>query len=303
MAAIEIQHLSKRFGPTLAVDDLSFTVAPGAVTGFLGRNGAGKTTTLRAVLGLVAPTSGTATLNGQRYRDLLHPARTVGAVLEAGSFHPGRRARDHLAIIAAASGIPASRVEETLGVVGLADAAGRRVAGFSLGMRQRLGLAAALLGDPEILVLDEPTNGLDPEGIRWLRRFIRDFGGSGRTVLVSSHQLAEVAQTVDQAVIIDHGRHVTTAAVHELTAGLRHGVTVRTPMTMALADALARAGYTANLEGPDTLTVTDATVEAVGRLVAAAGVVVYELRALDADLEEAFFALTRPTPATEEAQR
>jgi ABC-2 type transport system ATP-binding protein len=301
MAAIEIQHLSKRFGATLAVDDLSFTVPPGAVTGFLGRNGAGKTTTLRALLGLVSPTTGTATINGHRYRDLPHPARTVGAVLEAGNFHPGRRARDHLAIIAAASGIPASRVHETLGVVGLADVAGRRVGGFSLGMRQRLGLAAALLGDPEVLVLDEPTNGLDPDGIRWLRRFIRDFACAGRTVVVSSHQLAEVAQTVDQVVIIDRGRHVTTAAVPELTTGMRHGVTVRTPMTTALADALARADYTVTLERPDTLTVTDATVEAVGRIVAAAGVVVYELRATNTDLEEAFFALTHPT--TEEAQR
>jgi ABC-2 type transport system ATP-binding protein len=303
MAPIEIRHLSKRFGRTLAVDDLSFTVAEGAVTGFLGRNGAGKTTTLRALLGLVAPTSGTACINGRRYRDLPAPARTVGAVLEAGSFHPGRRARDHLAIIAAASGVPFSRVEETLGVVGLADVAGRRVGGFSLGMRQRLGLAAALLGDPEVLVLDEPTNGLDPDGIRWLRRFLRGFGASGRTVLVSSHQLAEIAQTVDQVVIIDHGRHVATAPVHELTAGLRHGVTVRTPMTTVLADALATAGYTARLELPDTLTVTDATVEAVGRVVAAAGVVVHELRALDADLEDAFFALTQSASATEEAQR
>ena len=303
MAAIEIRHLSKRFGRTLAVDDLSFTVDQGTVTGFLGRNGAGKTTTLRALLGLVSPSSGTATIHGRRYRDLPHPARTVGAVLEANGHHPGRRTRDHLAVIAAASRVPRSRIDETLEVVGLGDVAERRVGGFSLGMRQRLGLAAALLGDPELLVLDEPTNGLDPDGIRWLRRFIRDFGRSGHTVLVSSHQLAEVAQTVDQVVIIDHGRHVTSGAVDELTAGVRHGVRVRTPMALALADALGRAGYTASLGSPDTLIVTDATVEAVGRLVAASGVVVYELHALDADLEEAFFALTHPPHTAEEASR
>jgi ABC-2 type transport system ATP-binding protein len=188
MAAISVQGLTKRFGDVLAVDRLSFEVGPGTVTGFLGPNGAGKTTTLRMLLGLVAPTSGTATIDGRPYRELADPLRRVGAVLEAGGFHPGRSARDHLRVLAKAAGLPAGRVGEVLEQVGLAAAGRRRVGGFSLGMRQRLGLAAALLGDPEVLVLDEPANGLDPEGVHWLRGLVR-----GRTVLVSSHLLAEVA--------------------------------------------------------------------------------------------------------------
>ena len=218
VAMITVEHLTKRYGDVVAVDDLSFTLAPGSITGFLGRNGAGKTTTLRCLLGLAAPTAGSATFGGRRLVDLPHPARTVGAVLEP-RFHPGRRARAHLRSLAAAAGVADSRVEEVLGTVGLADAAHRRVGGYSLGMRQRLALAAALLGEPEVLVLDEPANGLDPDGIAWLRSALRAFRDAGGTVLVSSHQLFEVAQTVDEVVIVEQGRLVTHAPVAELPGG------------------------------------------------------------------------------------
>ncbi len=197
MTSIQVHGLTKRFGDVLAVDDLSFDVQQGSVTGFLGPNGAGKTTTLRMVLGLVTPTAGTATIGGTPYRGLVDPIRHVGAVLESTSFHPGRRARDHLRVLAVAAGLPAGRVDQVLDQVGLGDVGSRRVKGFSLGMRQRLGLAAALLGEPEVLVLDEPANGLDPEGVHWLRQFLRSYADGGRSVLVSSHLLAEVAQTVD----------------------------------------------------------------------------------------------------------
>ena len=217
MAAIVIQGLTKRFGSLVAVDDLSFEVAAGTVTGVLGPNGAGKTTTLRMLLGLVTPTAGTATINGRPYHELDAPKATVGAMLEAHGFHPGRTAANHLKVIATAAGLPLSRVDEVLGEVDLADAAGRRVGKFSLGMRQRLGLAGALLGDPEVLVLDEPGNGLDPEGIRWLRGFLRRYAEAGRTVLVSSHALAEVSQTVDRVVIIARGRLVASSTLAELT--------------------------------------------------------------------------------------
>ncbi len=217
MAAIVIAGLTKRFGNLVAVDDLSFEVEAGSVTGCLGPNGAGKTTTLRMLLGLVTPTAGTATIAGQPYHELANPKATVGAMLEASGYHPGRSAVNALRVIAAAAGLPRSRAEEVLAEVDLADAAGRRVGGFSLGMRQRLGLAGALLGDPEVLVLDEPGNGLDPEGIRWLRGFLRRYAEQGRTVLVSSHALAEVAQTVDRVVIIAKGRLVTHSTLAELT--------------------------------------------------------------------------------------
>lgn len=222
MTTLTIEHLTKRFADTLAVDDLSFTVPAGTVTGFLGRNGAGKTTTLRILLGLVAPTEGRATFDGRLYRELTHPARTVGAVLETGAFHPGRRARDHLRVVAAAGNIPRSRVEECLALVDLAHVGQRRVGGFSLGMRQRLAIATALLGEPDLLVLDEPTNGLDPDGVRWLRHLIRSYAESGRTVLVSSHLLAEVQHSVDHVVIIDHGRHITTAPITTLATAERN---------------------------------------------------------------------------------
>ena len=230
METIQVHHLTKRFGRTTAVDDLSFAVESGGVTGFLGRNGAGKSTTLRALLGLVTPTSGSATILGRPYRDLAAPARTVGAVLDADGFRPGRRARDHLAIVAAASDIPRRRIDETLELVGLGDVGHRRVGGYSLGMRQRLALATALLGDPEILVLDEPANGLDPEGIRWLRDLLVHFGRTGRTVLVSSHQLAEVASTADRIVIVDGGRHVASGTLDEIVR--RGGARGRGPLEL-----------------------------------------------------------------------
>ncbi len=236
-AVIEIQSLTKRFGGTTAVDDLSFRVEPGVVTGFLGPNGAGKTTTLRTLVGLVQPTSGSATFDGKRYVELEKPLHTVGTALEAASFHPGRTGRDHLRVVGAAASIPTARVDEVLAWVGLADAATRRVGGYSLGMRQRLGLAFALLGDPGVLVLDEPINGLDPEGIRWMRSFLRDLAAQGRTVLVSSHLLSEVQQTVDRLVIISHGRLVYEGTLD----GLESGATARVHVDAADRDALARA--------------------------------------------------------------
>ena len=218
MAVIEATGLTKRYGAVLAVDQLSFSVEAGQIVGFLGPNGAGKTTTLRMLLGLVRADAGSATIGGLGYRDLPAPSHQVGAVLEAASFHPGRTARNHLRVQALAADVNAARIEDVLDVVGLTDAADRRVGGFSLGMRQRLGLAAALLADPEVLILDEPTNGLDPEGVRWLRTLLRDMASGGTTVLVSSHILAEVAQTVDSVIIINHGRTVAQAPITQLTA-------------------------------------------------------------------------------------
>ncbi len=218
MATIELDGLTKRFGSLVAVDHVSFSVDQGTVTGFLGPNGAGKTTTLRMLLGLVSPSEGTAIINGYPYRELIEPRHVVGAMLESSGAYPGRTARNHLRIEALAGGAPRSRVDEVLDLVDLTAAANRRVGQFSLGMRQRLGLATALLCDPEILILDEPANGLDPEGVHWLRRLLRNLAAEGRTVLVSSHILAEVAQTVDSVVILDHGRLVTQAPLAELTA-------------------------------------------------------------------------------------
>jgi ABC-2 type transport system ATP-binding protein len=214
---IACRGLTKRYGDVVAVDDVSFTLQRGTVTGFLGPNGAGKTTTLRLLLGLSAPTSGEALVFGRSYRDLERPIGRVGAVLESTDFHPGRSGRDHLRALALSAGLPATRVDEVLSLVELSDASGRRVSGYSLGMRQRLGLAAALLGDPELLILDEPANGLDPVGVHWLRSFLRRLADEGRTVLVSSHLLAEVEQTVDHVLIIDHGRVVARGPIEELT--------------------------------------------------------------------------------------
>jgi ABC-2 type transport system ATP-binding protein len=292
MSAINVHGLSKRFGDVLAVDGLDFEVAEGTVVGFLGPNGAGKTTTLRMLLGLVTPTTGTGTFGGRAYRELEEPTRVVGAVLEASGFHPGRTARNHLRVLATAAGLPACRVDKVLAQVGMADAADRRVGGFSLGMRQRLGLAAALLGDPQVLLLDEPANGLDPEGIAWLRRLIRHQADQGRTVLVSSHVLAEVAQTVDQVVIIARGRLVTQSTLADLTAGADAAVRVRTPQAEALRDRLAAGGAAVRLDGPDQLVVTGVTTEQVGRAAAAAGVVLHEMRFERSNLEEVFLELT-----------
>jgi ABC-2 type transport system ATP-binding protein len=271
---------------------LSFTVEPGSVTGILGPNGAGKTTTLRMLLGLVTPTSGTATIGGVPYSNIPHPMQTVGAVLEASSFHPGRTARNHLRVYAAASGIPDSRADEVLTQVGLTDAARRKVRGFSLGMRQRLGLAFALLGNPRVLLLDEPANGLDPEGIRWLRGFMRALADEGRTVLVSSHLLTEVQQSADRVVILSQGRLVREGSMDELERGAGETVVVRSPQLDTLGTVLAGAGGEVTRSGPDQLRVKGLPAEAVGHAAFAAGVELHELRTERADLEQLFFSLT-----------
>jgi ABC-2 type transport system ATP-binding protein len=292
MAVITIEGLTKRFGDVLAVDDLSFEVDQGTVVGFLGPNGAGKTTTLRTLLGLVTPTAGTARIDGRPYRALADPVRHVGAVLEASSFHPGRSARNHLRVLATAAGLPLARADQVLEQVGLAEAARRRVGGFSLGMRQRLGLAAALLGDPQVLILDEPANGLDPEGVHWLRGLLRHLADQGRTVLVSSHVLAEVAQTVDQVVIIAGGRLVTQSTLAALTARTEQLVRVRTPQAAALQSLLAAQGIQADPDGGDQLIAIGTTTEAVGQTAAAAGIVLYEMGAERSNLEDVFLQLT-----------
>jgi ABC-2 type transport system ATP-binding protein len=292
MAVITIEGLTKRFGDVLAVDDLSFEVDQGTVVGFLGPNGAGKTTTLRTLLGLVTPTAGTARIDGRPYRALADPVRHVGAVLEASSFHPGRSARNHLRVVATAAGLPYARADQVLEQVGLAAAARRRVGGFSLGMRQRLALAAALLGDPQVLILDEPANGLDPEGVHWLRGLLRHLADQGRTVLVSSHVLAEVAQTVDQVVIIAAGRLVTQSTLAALTARTEQLVRVRTPQAAALRPLLAAQGIQADPDGADQLIAVGTTTEAVGQTAAAAGIVLYEMRAERSNLEDVFLQLT-----------
>jgi ABC-2 type transport system ATP-binding protein len=294
MAVIAVQGLGKCFGDVVAVDDLSFEVDQGTVTGFLGPNGAGKTTTLRMLLGLVTPTTGTATIGGRAYRELAEPIREVGAVLEATGFYPGRTARDHLRVLGVQAGLhdSAGRADELLGLVGLADADRRQVEGFSLGMRQRLGLAAALLGDPRVLVLDEPANGLDPEGIHWLRGFLRHLAGQGRTVLVSSHALAEVAQSADEVVIIARGRLVAHSTLEALTARATPSVLARSPDAAALHDLLTGNGVKAELAGGDRVTATDTSTEAVGRLAASGGLVLYELRLDRSNLEDVFLELT-----------
>jgi len=292
MAVIAIEGLTKRFGPVVAVDDLSFEVDQGTVLGFLGPNGAGKTTTLRTLLGLVTPTAGSARIDGKPYRELADPIRHVGAVLEASSFHPGRSARNHLRVVATAAGLPLDRADAVLDQVGLTTAGRRRVGGFSLGMRQRLGLATALLGDPQVLILDEPANGLDPEGVHWLRAFLRQLADQGRTVLVSSHVLAEVAQTVDQVVIIARGRLVTQSTLAALTARTDQLVRVRTPRAEALRSLLAAQGIHADLDGADQLLAVNTTSEVVGKAAAAAGVVIYEMGAERSNLEDVFLQLT-----------
>jgi ABC-2 type transport system ATP-binding protein len=302
MAAIEVRGLTKHFGAVAAVDHLSFQVEPGTVTGFLGPNGAGKTTTLRMLLGLVEPTEGTATINGRPYRELPDRSHQVGAVLEATGAHPGRTARNHLRLRALASRVPRPRVDEVLELVDLTDAADRRVAGFSLGMRQRLGLAAALLGEPEILILDEPTNGLDPEGIRWIRSLLRDVAAQGRTVLVSSHVLAEVAQTVDNVVVLDHGRLVTQSSLADLLAAASQVVHVRSPRAVELHNALAADGAQALLVGADRLEVTGCPPERVAALAAERSIPIVESTTETATLEDTFFRLTAD-PTAEEAPR
>ncbi|HMG25972.1 MAG TPA: ABC transporter ATP-binding protein [Acidimicrobiia bacterium] len=294
MPAIEMRGLTKRFGHVTAVEDLSLDVQRGTVTGFLGPNGAGKTTALRMLLGLVEPTAGTATIDGRPYRDLADPLRRVGAVLEASSFYPGRTARNHLRVQAAAGGFDAARIDVVLELVGLGPAADRRVGGFSLGMRQRLALATALLGDPEVLILDEPANGLDPEGVRWLRQLLRAFADDGGTVLVSSHVLAEVAQTVDRVVILHRGRLVADAPLEQLaaTAGTRPVVRIRTSRAEDLRAAAAAEGAQARVDGLDGVQVVGLTPERVGQIAADRAIPIFESVAEVADLEDVFLQLT-----------
>jgi ABC-2 type transport system ATP-binding protein len=287
---IVVSGLTKQFKKVRAVDDLSFTVEPGTVTGFLGPNGAGKTTTLRMLLGLVRPTAGTATIGGRRYADLEHPLQTVGAALEASSFHEGRTGRNHLRVMCAAAGLPLARADEVLEQVGMTAAANRKVRGYSLGMRQRLGLAATLLGNPRVLILDEPANGLDPEGIRWLRIFLRGLANEGRTILVSSHLLSEVEQTVDDVVIIAGGRSVRQGKVADLRSEQMVAVRVRTPQADRLAAALN--GAAVRKTGPDQLHVDNVEPAYVGKAAFAAGVELHELVAERSDLEAVFLELT-----------
>jgi ABC-2 type transport system ATP-binding protein len=290
---VDVRGLSKSFGEVRAVTDLSFTVEPGSVTGFLGPNGAGKTTTLRMLLGLLNADSGTATFNGTPYRELPAPVGTVGAVLET-AFHPARSGRNHLRVYCRAAGLPLARADEALVQVGLADAGNRRAGGYSLGMRQRLALATALLGDPAVLVLDEPANGLDPEGIQWLRGFIRHLAhDQGRTVLVSSHLLSEVEQTVDRVVIVGAGRLVREGSMAELRSGADGAgtVLVRSPEAARLAEALRTDGTAVTADG-DALTVAGRTTAEIGSRAFAAGIELHELRSQTSGLEEIYFQLT-----------
>jgi len=286
---IEITGLTKRFGAVTAVADLTFTVEPGRVTGFLGPNGAGKTTTLRTLLGLERPTAGTATFGGTRYRDLKRPLETVGAALDA-AFHPGRTARNHLRVTATAAGIRSSRVDEVLEQVGMSEFATRRVGGFSLGMRQRMALATTLLGDPRVLVLDEPINGLDPEGIRWIRGFLQSLARDGRTVLVSSHLLSEVQQSVDDVVIISRGRLVRSGPLSSLELDASPRTVVDSPDRARLAAALDQAGleYT---EGRGGFIVAEPDPGIVGHAAFVGGVELSSLHRLKSGLEESFLAL------------
>jgi ABC-2 type transport system ATP-binding protein len=285
------ESLTKRYGRLLAVDGLSFALEPGTITGFLGPNGAGKTTTLRMLLGLAAPTSGRALVFGKPYAELERAALRIGAVLEATDFHPSRSGRDHLRTLGQAVGLPDSRVDEALSLVELTGAARRRVKGYSLGMRQRLGLAAALLGDPELLVLDEPANGLDPEGVRWLRDFLRAFASEGRTVLVSSHVLAEIAQTVDQVLIINRGRLVVESPLEQLTSRVGGSVRARSPRLDELEQALHR-GQVETTRDDHALLAHGTTGEHVGDIAFAAGVPLHELVSEASSLEEIFLELT-----------
>jgi ABC-2 type transport system ATP-binding protein len=308
---IRAEHLTKRFGDLLAVDDLSFALERGTVTGFLGPNGAGKTTTLRMLLHLVQPTAGSALVLGRHYQDLERPAAQVGAVLEAADFHPGRSGRDHLFSLALALGretdgghwflgrerAAAKRVDAVLERVDLAGAGRRRVGSYSLGMRQRLGLAGALLGDPKLLILDEPANGLDPEGVRWLRDFMRRFASEGNTVLVSSHLLAEVAQTVDQVIIINKGKLITFEPLAQLTAKLTGAVRVRAPRAHRLQATLASEGIRSTLLDGDELLVEGAPSAHVGELAFTAGIPLHELMPESSSLEDVFLELTAEEPS------
>ena len=290
---IEVDRLTKRFGPVTAVDELSFTVRPGHVTGFLGPNGAGKTTTMRLILGLDAPTGGTARVNKKRYPELIRPLHQVGALLDATALHGGRTARAHVVSIAQSNGIGRSRVTEVLRLTGLEAVARRRVAGFSLGMKQRLGIAVALLGDPAVLMFDEPVNGLDAEGIAWIRQFFKALAADGRTVLVSSHLMSEMSQVADHLIVIGRGRQladVPTATLIE--SSTRSDVLVRSPRVGELAGLLAARGATVTREDDGGLAVTGLDAPAIGDLAASHGIAVHALIPRSASLEEAYLDLT-----------
>jgi ABC-2 type transport system ATP-binding protein len=307
---IEAHGLVKRYGSTVAVNDLSFSIRPGMVTGFLGPNGAGKTTTMRMILGLDAPTQGSVTVDGRSYRDLPAPMREVGALLDAKAVQGGRRAFDHLLCLARSNGIPRSRVDEVLATVGLQDVARRRAKGLSLGMSQRLGIASALLGDPAVLIFDEPVNGLDPDGIHWIRTLIRTQAAEGRTVLVSSHLMSEMALTADHLLVIGKGRLIADTSVEEFVrSSSQQSVHVRSPQAAELAARCRDAGATVQAAstspaaapaagpdaatGPDVIDITGMDSAEVGKLAAAHGIVLFELIPVRASLEEAFMELTR----------
>jgi len=290
---IEVERLSKRFGPVTAVDDLTFTVRPGHVTGFLGPNGAGKTTTMRLVLGLDAPTAGRALVAGRRYDGLIRPLREVGSLLDATALHGGRTAWMHLLAIAQSNGIARKRVTEVLTLTGLDTVAQRRVKGFSLGMKQRLGIAAALLGDPPVLMFDEPVNGLDPEGVRWIRGFFRELAAEGRTVLVSSHLMSEMAQTADRLIIIGRGRLIADTTTSQLIASsARQDVLLRSPRAAELADLIAARGGTVTPQDDGALVVAGLDAAAIGDLAAEHGIAVHALVPRQASLEDAYLDLT-----------
>ncbi len=293
-AMIELAGLTKLYGTHRAVDDLTFTVEPGVVTGFLGPNGAGKTTTMRLILGLDHPSTGTATIDGKRYRELRDPLRTVGALLDARQAHPNRSARNHLRWIAAANRIPTTRVDEVLDMVGLTSVGDRNAGTLSLGMSQRLGIAAALLGDPPVLLFDEPVNGLDPEGIHWARTLMRDLAAEGRTVFVSSHLLAEMSNTADRLVVIGQGKLIASTTVSEFVSGTSADtVRVRSPQLETLREVLTDAGFEVEAAaGGDALGVHGAAIEVIGDLAARNAITLHELSQRQASLEEAYLKLT-----------
>jgi ABC-2 type transport system ATP-binding protein len=290
---IELQEVTKRYGPTLAVNDLSFAVRSGVVTGFLGPNGAGKTTTMRLILGLDRPTQGTATVNGRPFRQAVEPMREVGAVLDADALHPKRSVRSHLLGLAQSNGLPGKRVAEMLEVVGLASAASRPCGGLSLGMKQRLGIAGALLGDPQILLLDEPVNGLDPEGVLWIRTLMKSLAAEGRTIFVSSHLMSEMQNTADELVVIGRGKLIASSLTSEfIDAHTEHVVQVRTPQAETLTRAVTEAGGRVTVAADGQLTVRGITAKQIGGLAFEAGVRLEELIPVRGTLEEAFMELT-----------
>ncbi len=291
---IEIQGLTKRYGAKTAVDDITATIRPGIVTGFLGPNGAGKSTTMRTVIGLDRPTSGTVTVNGKRYAEHRDPMHEVGALLDAKAIHTGRTAHNHLLAMAATHGIGKARVHEVIAMTGLESVANKRVGGFSLGMGQRLGIAAALLGDPQTLILDEPVNGLDPEGVIWVRQLTKHLASQGRTIFLSSHLMSEMAQTADQLIVLGRGRIIADAPMREILAlATGTAVTVRTPQAAELASRLAGSDVTVTSTEGGLLKVVGLASAQIGEVAAAAGIVLHELTPVEASLEDAYLELTQ----------